>query len=397
MKTWPTLYQKTATGAIQSWEISTTGNPVAGAAIIIEFGHHEGKKQVLRDSIRSGKNVGRANETTPEQQAEAEAEAKWTKQKKKGYVESIEAAIADKVDSSVIMGGVEPMLAPNKSYPKDNEVAKRIKFPCSAQPKLDGMRCVAVIEDGVATLWSRTRKPIPTVPHIVEELQRMFPSRGKRIIDGELYNHDYRNSFEDLISILRKDAPDSEGLHRVVEYHVYDYIHRDAESGGDVISMTTPFEDRIASVFLDLSLSANSVKPVLTNICMSLDELVAFYERCIDLEYEGAMARNNDGIYASGKRSVDLQKMKPFLDAEFPIIGVNEGRGKDEGTAATFTCVTPEGKEFRARLKATYAYRKQLLQQPELWRGKKLTVTLKRMTNYGIPYIPVAKTIRDYE
>lgn len=413
MRTFPTLFQKNNTGAIQQWTIGVNAASeeyiysIRTVGIITtEFGQVGGKLQVLEDVVREGKNTGKKNATTAYEQAEKEAEAKWTKQKKKGYVESLEAARNDEVDAAVILGGVEPMLAPNKSYPKDDELAKRITFPCYAQPKLDGMRCIAVIENGKCTLWSRTRKPIPTVPHIVEDLEGRFPT-GKVVLDGELYAHEYRNSFEDLISILRQDAPDAEGLHKVVEYHVYDCIEMPEFSRP--ITTNTPFGERIKAVIATLlSESAPEevlkqtrrgprVRGVYTATITSLEQLDGFYQRCVEAEYEGAMARNADAPYEAGKRSKHLQKMKPFEDREFKIVGVNEGRGKDAGTAATFTCVTPEGKEFRARLKAPYARRRELLEKPELWRDKWLTVTLKRMTQDGVPYLPVAKTIRDYE
>lgn len=396
LKEFKKLYQKTHTGAIQTWQIIVTADSDDGIATIsVFFGQLDGKIQRTDDHITTGKNTGKKNATTPLQQALAEAASKWEKQKKKGYVETIDSAQNDEVDTTVVLGGVAPMLAPNKSYPKDDELQKRIEFPCYAQPKLDGMRCIAVIQDGSCTLWSRSRKQIHTVPHIAESLAKKFPE-GKVILDGELYNHDYRNSFEDLISILRKDAPDAEGLYKVVEYHVYDCVEVGLVDRR--ITPETPFKARFAAIHaLLVPGSVPGVVVVATDLCTSMDDLHSFYEHCVDAEYEGSMARNGSAPYECDKRSKHLQKMKPFHDDEFPILDVNEGRGKDAGTAATFTCQLPNGETFRARLKATYAYRKQLLEKPELWKGKKLTVTLKRLTQDGVPYLPIGKTIRDYE
>lgn len=131
----PTLYKLTQTGAIQLWEIRTEDN-----LIITEFGQLDGKIQTTVDTIKEGKNVGKVNETTAVQQAEAEAKATWTKKLKKGYVESVEAA-QQKETSDVIEGGVFPMLAPSKSYPTDPNLAKKIVYPAYIQPKLDG--CVS--------------------------------------------------------------------------------------------------------------------------------------------------------------------------------------------------------------------------------------------------------------
>ena len=40
-----------------------------------------------KPTICKGKNIGRSNETSPEQQAEAEAQAKWDKKRKDGYTQ----------------------------------------------------------------------------------------------------------------------------------------------------------------------------------------------------------------------------------------------------------------------------------------------------------------------
>jgi|ERR1700690_494380 len=389
-KKWPTLFKKTNTGKIAQWSIEVQ-TETGCALIITTHGQVDGKLQQTSDTITSGKNEGKANATNYTEQAISEAKAKHTKQLKKGYVESIEAAQDGEVDE-VIGGGVEPMLAPNKSYPKDGDLEKRIKFGCYGQPKLDGMRCIAIIEDGVCTLWSRTRKLIKSVPHINKALEQMFPT-GRVVPDGELYSHEYRDNFEDLLSILRKDEPDAEDVYKNAEYHLYDLLEQNVLY--EHTNMDSPFKDRTAA--LHLFRFKGPIKLVPTNYFSNIDDLVKFFEECEINGYEGAMARNADAPYESGRRSVNLQKMKRFIDQEFKIIRAEDGRGKDAGTVAKFICVTDEGKEFGCRLKATYARRRELMNDPEQWQGKLLTVRFKRWTNDKIPYIPIGQSLRNYE
>lgn len=118
---YPTLYKMTSTGKIQQWKISTgkENQPYYE----IEYGQQEGKKTSARTKITAGKNIGKKNETTPEQQVELEATSLWSKQKdRKGYSEDIPTE-APKL----------PMLA--KNYETDS---KHIIWPCFVQPKLDG-------------------------------------------------------------------------------------------------------------------------------------------------------------------------------------------------------------------------------------------------------------------
>src|SRR5271170_7156822 len=102
MKTFPILYKKTSTGAIQMWKISSIPQHIScgeASIIVTEHGQVDGKIQTTKDLITEGKNIGKKNATDAYQQAEAEAQAKWEKQKKKGYVESIEAAQAEELDA----------------------------------------------------------------------------------------------------------------------------------------------------------------------------------------------------------------------------------------------------------------------------------------------------------
>ena len=115
---------KTNTGAIQFWKIEVlTGHP-QGAQIYTEFGQlGTDKPQSTTDLITKGKNIGKKNETNPLQQAQLEAKSKWDKQKKKGVVETVEAAQNEEVDS-LIEGGIVPMLAH-----KFSEQAHKIVYP----------------------------------------------------------------------------------------------------------------------------------------------------------------------------------------------------------------------------------------------------------------------------
>ncbi len=383
MLTLPTLYKKTNTGAIQQWNMR-----VEGATIITSHGQVNGAVQSGSEEITKGKNIGRANETSPIQQAEAEARARHTKQLKKGYVTSIEAAQAGEVDE-VIEGGILPMLAPSKIYP---HFAKHIKFPCFLQPKLDGSRCIAIVKDGKCTLWSRTRKQIHSVPHIIEAIERFVaPSTPNAILDGELYNHALKDDFEELMSLIRQSAP-GEG-HERIEYHIYDMPSHVATFTGRCEAIRALFANAINFE----GMSANGVLVRVDTLKANEDkEIQAYHEGNLAMGYEGSMIRN-DGPYQGGKRSMHLQKLKVELEDEYTITNAEEGRGKDAGTVGAFVCVTKEGKEFRARLKATYERRRELMSHPETWRGKKLTVVYQNLTADGIPRFPRGKALRDYD
>jgi DNA ligase 1 len=381
----PTLYKKTSTGAIQFWDISANESRVSDTAgdetdlastIVTEYGQMGTQNpQKTFDRIRSGKNIGKKNETTPFQQAVAEAKAKWEKQLKKGYTQTLSAAQSDGTDA-MISGGIVPMLAH-----KFAEQGHKIKYPAHIQPKLDGIRCIAIVKDGECTLWSRTRKPITSMPHIIQELEALF-SNEDVILDGELYNHDYKTNFEKIVSLVRQEEPDQE--HYVVQYHIYDVVN------GETFKNRNSF----LAERLELIDEESSLKLVLTSECRTEDIVMERFELFRSMGYEGAMLRNSGSLYVN-KRSYDLQKVKEFDDAEFIIVGIEEGRGKLAGHVGAFVCRTENGKEFLAKMSGDLEKLREYFNDHSLWSGKLLTVQFQGLTSYGIPRFPVGLRFRD--
>lgn len=378
MKTFPTLYKLTSTGAVQQWKIwvDWVGN---NPAIFTEYGQKDGKQQLAEDLITEGKNIGKVNETTPLEQAEAEAQSQWEKKLKKSYVQSLEDAEQKKIDTNFITGGADPMLA--HTYDKQGH---KISFPCFVQPKLDGHRCIAIIQDGECTLWSRTRKKITGVPHINRELERNNSPWGTIVLDGELYRHDI--PFQQLAGYIRSETPKPGS--DIVEYWVYDVVTEE------------PFVERLERLNrLEKSPpyqgdpERNRVVVLPTFEAEDKEDLMTKFGVFLDNGYEGAMARNKKGRYV-GKRSYDLQKIKEFEDAEFKIVDVEEGRGKMAG-CAIFVCETEKGERFNAKMVGSLDNLAILYKKRQTLIGKQVTVKFFGWSEDGIPRFPVAMRLRE--
>lgn len=372
-----TLYKKTSTGKIQEWTISVTPHFEMGLISTV-YGQVDGKKQVAEEYITEGKNAGRSNATTAIEQAYSEAQSQWEQKKKKGYVENIEDAEAGEVDKTMIAGGIAPMLA--HTYEKQGH---KIKYPALMQPKLDGHRCVAIVKDGKASLWSRTQKRITSMVHIERELEALFPT-GEIALDGELYNHGYRDKFEKLTSKIRneKPTPGSE----VVQYWIY-----------DIVADWIPQGERVEKL-LDIEVQAKdqdlrSIVVLATFEVESEEAMIETFGVFLNQGYEGGILRNKNAKYAN-KRSYDLQKVKVFQDAEYPVVAIEEGRGKMAGLAM-FVCDAGNGKTFRVKMVGALDSLKTYFDNPDPWIGKMLTVKFQKFSAEGMPIFPVAMRFRE--
>jgi ATP-dependent DNA ligase len=106
--------------------------------------------------------------------------------------------------------------------------------------------------------------------------------------------------------------------------------------------------------------------------------------------YEGQMIRVLDSEYEN-KRSKHLLKHKSFIDAEFEIRGVVEGKGKLTGKIGKLVF---DG--FDSAVNGDHEYLEMLFKQGDLI-GKKATVKYFELTTDGIPRFPKVIAIRDFE
>jgi DNA ligase-1 len=257
------------------------------------------------------------------------------------------------------------------------------------QPKLDGVRCVIQLDDkGNVYAYSRTGKPWLNIAHILEDLKPSFDLNPDMILDGELYNHDLRDNFEKIISLVRKQKPtDSDRLDskELVQFHCYDYANT---------------EDSYSIRMSNLACSdfySYCVKYVKTNLVLRMDDARVYHSRNLANGYEGSILRL-DGPYQR-KRSYNLQKFKDFHDTEATIIGYEEGKGKREGTLGKFFMMDDDQNEFGCPPGKGYNYKDlaDILNNIHDYIGQRATFTYFERTQYGSYRHPMFKTIRNYE
>lgn len=358
MKIYPKLYKRASDGSTQVWWMEQDGH---------RYRSHSGKDggaiTTTRWTTTVPKNLGRANETTAEEQATKEVEAEYTLKKKRHYRETKDDA------HSHAQKTFKPMLA--RKYQDEEErywEDKRAKF---AQPKLDGVRCLVTSKG----MFARTGAKIETAPHILEALHgsEWYDYHPKLVLDGELYNHTFASDFNALISAIKR-TPDEESIaksRKIVQYHVFDCYDPD-------LPLMT-FSDRYELVSGVVRSCPDSVVKVRTEPLLTPKDADVFYDSVLQDGYEGMMLRL-DAPYAPDKRSPCLLKRKTMMDEEFKVLDILPGRGNAETLAKIAVVELGNGKTAKADIVGTRDELTRLLDRRRYLIGKMATVTFQGYT-----------------
>ena len=279
---------------------------------------------------------------------------------------------------------VKPMLA-YKAGIKPIDFSEQVFI----QPKLDGVRCLFT-KDGA---FSRTGKKFMNVLHLESQLNEFFTIHPDVVLDGELYNHQLKDDFEKIISLVRKQKPtidDRNEATELINFHVYDFIH------------SIPADYKTRHEVLDnwrglLDWDYTNIYMLTTIPINDHESARAIHNANLAGGFEGSIIRLNKPY--EQKRSYNLQKFKDFSDKEATIIDYVEGKGKRTGTLGKFIMRDENGIEFGCPPGKGYTYAdlRDILNNIDDYIGKQATFTYFERTKANSYRHPQFKAIRDYE
>jgi len=356
----PKLYKRDTTGKVREWTMQYGWNldeTQAGTRTI--SGLQDGKKVTSEWFITEAKNVGRANSTTNITQAKAEAQAEWDKRVEKEYFEDIDA-----IDSYTAF---KPMLA--------HDFTKTPVESGYTQPKLDGIRMVV----NSRGLYSRSNKEIVAVPHIAEQLADFIKKFPTITLDGELYNHELKDNFQKITSLVRKTVnlgtDELAESAELVQYHVYDMF--------DSANPDMTFTQR--AKWISENVSGDNIVLVKYDEANTSADIDKLYGEYTTAGYEGQMIRQ-DTAYEF-KRTKNLLKRKEFITEEYKVVEIQEGNGNWAGYAKRFILELADGTQFSSGVRGSQEKLAQLLQNKDSinW----ATCRYFELSNDGVPRFPV--------
>ena len=209
------------------------------------------------------------------------------------------------------------------------------------EPKLDGVRVLAVVQGMNVSLFSRNGKEFANFPEIAKQIlldrsafQRNLGSGGRFVLDGEVTGE----SFQKLMKQAhRKSDVETSGM----IYNIFDVIPLDDFQRGYWNAQQHKRFDILEQARGILSnhgcLNIVSGLEVDLDTAEGHDVMQRYAEDCVAEGFEGIMIKAVDAPYVC-KRSDYWMKWKPVISVDLNIVGFEEGTGRNAGRLGAIIC-----------------------------------------------------------
>jgi DNA ligase-1 len=416
------LYSKDVRNNVKIWYgiVNEESNIVKTT---IYTGILKGNIRTINTILKEGKNIGKANATSPFQQAVKELKAKVKLKRKKGY-KTLEEVASDyeiaAFKNTELYELLDTRLSINKTDANDVlkpmkavqfKSIKKLKFPYILQPKINGLRGTMqkAIPKGATMFDNEPRVMILAkegdeyvLPHITKT--NIFDSFNG-VLDGELYVHnEILSDIRRRVPIIKNGKPTNNSLDSsYVAFYCFDLsipdinqIERLDEKDGILQHHSFVYYGIDKKYHYDRGLTNTFIVNVKHHIVNTIEEIYEALEAALEFGFEGIILREFDAEYMFGGRRTNMIKLKKTLSGEFKIIDVILKKEDDTRTYVTFKCkndtndltfeITPNGNEDD---------RQGWINKPEDVIGKMLNCTFYERTVTGLPFHIVKTYIRD--
>jgi len=207
----------------------------------------------------------------------------------------------------------------------------KVTFPVYADTKLDGVRCIALINRKEIKLYSRNGKEFKNYDSIMNSIDLLnLPDNTK--LDGEIV----MGHFQDIMRTVSRKKDGIEFAKDAV-YNVFDTAEHNKI-----------FTERLKTLeALEKTIDSKKLKHLKIIKGQKINnenELMEYYEEQLKEGHEGIMVKPFDGIYEH-KRTRAWMKMKPTESEDLSIVRIDEGTGKYKNLLGSFVCELPNGLE----------------------------------------------------
>ena len=184
-----------------------------------------------------------------------------------------------------------------------------------ASRKLDGVRCLAVVDENrVCTLYSRMGKELTTLNRVKESIENT--GIINHVFDGEicLLDENGNEDFQGVMKELRRKDHQIENP----RFMIFDMMHKSEFDAG---KGNTPLTERLRMLraWQGGRFTCGQTLQYVDQVQINDDDhFETWNKKSLEKGWEGFMLRKNVGY--EGKRSKNLVKVKKFHDAEYEVI-----------------------------------------------------------------------------
>ena len=204
-----------------------------------------------------------------------------------------------------------------------------------ASRKLDGVRCLAIVdEEGSCKLYSRQGNEFTTLDNVKKAIEDT--NIINVVFDGEICLVD-ENGNEDFQSVMKEIKKKDHTIENPV-FKIFDMISLSVFNGSksnmllkDRLHMLRSWCGRVDSVYVEY---------LQQFVITGDDHFDTWIKMSADNNWEGVMLRKN--VAYEGKRSNNLLKVKKFHDEEYTVMGATNGdiRIVSEGKEKTINALS---------------------------------------------------------
>jgi DNA ligase-1 len=216
---------------------------------------------------------------------------------------------------------------------------KKMTGECFVEYKYDGVRVIAIVQNGSATLYSRNGKILSNFPHIEEALS--IPEFEGLVFDGEVMSEDFQTLMK---QVHRKEGAQTEDSYLAV----FDMLTLEEFNAGGTDMTAFERRERLITHQQYFTYRIQLVQAV--NIDLDTEngqkQFADMNKQALEAGYEGLMIKPiNEGYKC--KRSHAWLKVKPFIEVSLTVTEVVEGTGRNEGKLGALVVEgTDDGKFF---------------------------------------------------
>ena len=205
---------------------------------------------------------------------------------------------------------------------------KKIKGDCLVEYKYDGVRVIAIVKNGKATLYSRNGKIFHNFPHIENALSKS--EYNNIVFDGEVMSDDFQALMK---QVYRKSGAQTDDAYLALfdilplkEFNEGKSKFSSIERKKELNKLSNSFENAIKLVDYEV---------INFDEKNGQDKFASMNKEALEKGFEGLMIKPNDNYYEC-KRSHAWLKIKPFIEVTLKIIDIQEGTGKHSGKLGAF-------------------------------------------------------------